>query len=126
MPPPCPYGSYGPACKLTVLRICTSMCLCVVQVQRTFVAGRVVTETLARLLAERGYEVSSTAGFEDVREIKEKLAFVATNFDDALSLAPTDAQLARSFQLPTELVYICTYCTCTLSIVRSTVPYYAR
>ena len=80
-------------------------CLCVVQVQRTFVAGRVVTETLRRMLADRGYDLSSTAAFEDVREIKERIAFVAPDFDAALSQAPTNRQLARSFELPTEIVY---------------------
>ena len=84
---------------------CVHVCFGVAQVQRTFVAGRAVTDTLRRLLVDRGYDLSSSAGFEDVREIKERLAFIAPDFNDELSRAPTNKQLAQSFQLPTEFVH---------------------
>lgn len=44
----------------------------------------------------------TTASFEDVRQIKEKLAYVALDFDAELNLAPTNWQLERTFKLPIE------------------------
>lgn len=74
------------------------------QVQRTFIAGRAVTEKLVRQLVERGYDLHTSASFEDVCQIKEKLAYVALDFDAEFNLAPTNPQLKRTFELPTENV----------------------
>lgn len=46
---------------------------------RLNVAGRSVTEYLIKLLMLRGYSFNSTADFELVREIKEKLCYVSIN-----------------------------------------------
>lgn len=58
------------------------------QVERMNVAGRHITQRLIRLLQLRGYNFNSSADFELVREIKEKLCFVSGDF-------ATDRRLAE-------------------------------
>jgi actin-related protein 2 len=51
------------------------------QTRRIDVAGRDVTRNLIRLLLLRGYAFNRTADFETVKEIKEKLCYVAYDLD---------------------------------------------
>lgn len=53
-------------------------------VLRRDIAGRDITRYLSRLLMERGYTLNSSAELEIVRDMKEKLAFVALDFDAEL------------------------------------------
>ena len=61
-------------------------------VRRTPLAGAAVTARLAELLALRGCPLTSSAGMETVREMKEAMAFVAR---DAAAAAAAPASLAR-------------------------------
>lgn len=45
-------------------------------IKRIHLAGRKITEYLTKLLFLRGYAFNSSADFETVREIKEKLCFI--------------------------------------------------
>jgi actin-related protein 2 len=70
------------------------------QTRRIDVAGRDVTRNLIRLLLLRGYAFNRTADFETVKEIKEKLCYVAYDLDSENRLAEETTVTEQKYKLP--------------------------
>jgi actin len=69
-------------------------------VNRIQLAGRDLTHFLAKLLTERGYSFTSSAEMEIVRDIKEKLCFVAIDYDAAYKQSFDSSTFEKNYELP--------------------------
>ena len=69
-------------------------------VLRLDLAGDDLTEYLTKILNERGYSFNTAADRDIVKDIKEKLCYVTTDFDKELKMADSGTSIEKKYELP--------------------------
>lgn len=69
-------------------------------VQRVLLSGRDMTEHLRKLLAVKGYQFTTPAELEVVRDIKETICYVVGDFDAAEKEAKESHACEKNYELP--------------------------
>merc|ERR1712087_7504 len=68
-------------------------------VTRLDMAGHDLTEQMQKILLERGHAFTTSAEREIVRDIKEKLAYVAEDFDAEMQKASQTQEIEKTYEL---------------------------
>ncbi len=69
-------------------------------IERIRLAGKDLTDHLQKLLSTRGYSFTTAADLDVVREIKERVCYVTTDFDNEMKMTQDDPSSDKEYQLP--------------------------
>jgi len=69
-------------------------------ITRLDLAGRDLTRFLTTIMTERGFTMNSSAEQEIARDIKEKLCYVAYDYDQELDKATKTSEVEKTYELP--------------------------
>ena len=73
-------------------------------IEKMEIAGRVITDYCQKLLLEAGHSFTSSAELETVKDIKEKLCYVAADYDGELAAANSSSAQDQTYTLPDKAV----------------------
>ncbi len=73
-------------------------------VGQCMLAGSDLTDYLEKILVARGYAFTTAADHEVARDIKEKLGYIAIDFDAAMLTASASSELEKNYEMPSGSV----------------------
>jgi len=73
-------------------------------IEKMEIAGRVLTDYMQKLLLGTGESLTSSAELEIVRDIKEKLCFVAANYEKEEQASQSSSEHDKSYTMPDKRV----------------------